>query len=150
MVPGPARPTPGSARRSSTSIRGPAPPSRCSTPTGRWRRSAGAALVGSGGPAGAAVRRRSGDWSVCYELLSLSARDGYRGTPINTVPKRAASGSLQTDPDSKNLCFACFHIASAPSSRGSRCQTEVRKCSHYNWLLARPKRFELLTPRFVV
>src|SRR4030095_11242614 len=47
---GPARPPPNSARRSSTSIRGPAPPSRCSTPTGPWRRSAGAALVGSGGP----------------------------------------------------------------------------------------------------
>jgi hypothetical protein len=31
--------------------------SRCSTPTGPWRRSAGAALVGSGGPAGAVLRQ---------------------------------------------------------------------------------------------
>ena len=44
----------------------------------------------------------------------------------------------------------CFHIASAHGSRGSKCQTEVRKWSYSNRLLARPKRFELLTPRFVV
>ena len=106
MVPGSPHPDADAASRSSTSTRGPAPASRCSTPTGRWRRSAGAALVGSGGPAGAAFASRPGDWSVCYELLSVSARDVRRHRlSLNTVLKWAAqrAASRRSGPDLKEF-----------------------------------------------
>jgi hypothetical protein len=97
---------------------------------------------------------RSGDRSVCYELLSLSPCDAApRHRPsLNRVLKWAVqrAPSRRSGPTQRIFCSTCFHIASAASSRGSRCQTEVRKRSYSNWLLARPKRFELLTPRFVV
>jgi hypothetical protein len=44
----------------------------------------------------------------------------------------------------------CFHIASAWQLRGSTSFSGKIKCSYYRYMLARPKRFELLTPRFVV
>jgi len=43
--------------RSSTSTREPAPASKSSSQIGRWKRSAGAALVGFGGRADVDVRR---------------------------------------------------------------------------------------------
>src|SRR6202035_623670 len=51
-------PPPDDASRSLMSTRGPVPPSRCSTRTARWRRSAEAALGGFGGLAGADQHRR--------------------------------------------------------------------------------------------
>ena len=49
-----------------------------STPTARWRHSAGAALVGFGSRAGAAMRQIA-YWAVRHELRSVSARGGADG-----------------------------------------------------------------------
>src|SRR4051794_19854540 len=66
--------------RSMTSTRGPAPASKCSTPTARWRRSGGAALVGSGGLAGAVFHLV--DWRTARSLRAIR--------PIGTLYWRQA------------------------------------------------------------
>jgi hypothetical protein len=62
--------------RSTTSTRRRALPSKCSMPTARWRPSEGAAPVGFGGRADAAVRQMARLPGRPYELLSVSARLG--------------------------------------------------------------------------
>ena len=44
----------------------------------------------------------------------------------------------------------CFHIASTDKADGSSQVRRMKISKQFRWMLARPKRFELLTPRFVV
>jgi hypothetical protein len=77
--------------RSSTSTRGPAPASKYSTPTARWKHSAGEALVGFGGLAGAVFARRFAHWPLCNELRSISPRaDAGPDQPL-MMPERLAN-----------------------------------------------------------
>ena len=40
---------------------------------------------------------RSGDWSVCYELLSVSARDDYGAAGLSDARNRELTHNVNTD-----------------------------------------------------